>query len=55
MFDGTEYWRKIWNKTDLCFQKWHHKFGKFSPEQIQKSNNGDFDGVLLSKRETIWA
>ena len=21
MFDGTEYWFKIWKKTDLCFQK----------------------------------
>ena len=23
MFDGTEDWRKIWRKTDMCFQKWH--------------------------------
>ena len=21
MFDGTEYWCKIWRKTDLCFLK----------------------------------
>ena len=30
MFDGTEDWCKIWNKTDLCFLKWHEEFGKFS-------------------------
>ena len=31
MFGGTEYWCKIWRKTDLCFQKWHEEFSKFSP------------------------
>ena len=30
LFDGTEYWCKIWRGTDLCFQKWHEEFGKFS-------------------------
>ena len=30
MFDGTEYWCKSWRKTDLCFQKWHEEFGRFS-------------------------
>ena len=30
MFDSTEDWCKIWKKTDLCFQKWHVEFGKFS-------------------------
>ena len=30
MFDCTEDWCKIWRKTDLCFQKWHEEFGKFS-------------------------
>ena len=29
MFDGTEYWCKIWRKTDLYFQKCHREFGKF--------------------------
>ena len=28
MFDGTEDWRKIWRKTDLCFP--NEEFGKFS-------------------------
>ena len=31
MFGGTEEWYKIWRKTDLCFQKWHEEFDKFSP------------------------
>ena len=26
----SEDWRKIWRKTDLCFQKWDEKFDKFS-------------------------
>ena len=30
MFGGTEDWRKIWRKTDLCFQKRHEEFDKFS-------------------------
>ena len=30
MFVDTEDWCKIWRKTDLCFQKWHEEFGKFS-------------------------
>ena len=30
MFDDTEDWCKIWRNTDLCFQKWHEEFGKFS-------------------------
>ena len=34
MFDGNKYWCKIWRKTDLCFQKWHEEFSKFSPEQL---------------------
>ena len=42
MFDGTEGWCKIWRKTDLCFQKWHEKLGKFS----QAENS---DVILVSK------
>ena len=55
MFDGTEYWCKIWRKTDSCFQKWHEEFSKFSPEHVWKSKNWDFDGILLSKVENVWA
>ena len=36
MFDGIEYWCKIWRTTDLCFQKWNEEFGKFSQtEKLQ--------------------
>ena len=55
MFDGTEYWCNIWNKTDLRFQIWHKEFSKFSSERFQKSENWDFDGILLSKVENLWA
>ena len=30
MFHDTGDRCKIWNKTDLCFPKWHEEFGKFS-------------------------
>ena len=40
MFDCTEYWCKIWRKTDFCFQKWHEEFGKFSPEHLEVSKLG---------------
>ena len=40
MFDGTEYWCKVWKKTDLCSQKWHEEFGKFSPEHLKVSKLG---------------
>ena len=39
MFDSTEYWCKIWRETDLCFQKWHEEFSKFSTEHFRKSQN----------------
>ena len=55
MFADTEYWCKIWRKTDLCFQNWHKEFRKFSPEKVRKPKNWDFDGNLLSKVENIWA
>ena len=55
MFDGTEYSCNIWRKSDLSFQNWHEQFGKFSPEHVWKSRNWDFDGILLSKVENVWA
>ena len=55
MFDGTEYWCNIGRKTDLCFQKWREEFSKFSPVHVWKSKNWDFDGILLSKVENVWA
>ena len=55
MFDGPEYQCKIWRKTDLCFQKWHEKFSKFSPEHVRKSKTWDFYWVVISKVENAWA
>ena len=49
MFNNTEYWCKIWRKTDFCFQKWNQEFGKFSPV-TWKSQNLDFDGILLNPK-----
>ena len=37
IFHGTEEWCKIGRKTDLLFEKWHEKFGKFSPEPLKVS------------------
>ena len=55
MFDGAEYWCKMQGKTDLCFQKCNEEFSKFSSDYVQKSKNWDFDGILLSKAENVWA
>ena len=35
ILDDTQDWYRVWRKTDLCFQKWHEKFGKFSPEHLK--------------------
>ena len=40
MFGGTQYWYKVWRKSDLCFQKWHEEFGKVSPEPLKVSKLG---------------
>ena len=52
IFNGTEYWCKIWKKTDTRFQKWRKEF---SPKHVWKSKNWDFDGILLSEVENVWA
>ena len=36
MSDGTEYWCKIWRKSDLCFQKWHEEFGQYPWAEINE-------------------
>ena len=40
IFHDTEKWCKIWGKADLWFEKWHEKFGKFSPEHLKVSKLG---------------
>ena len=37
IFHDTGVSCKIWRKTDLCFQKWHEEFGKFSSEHLKVS------------------
>ena len=37
IFHDTEEWCKVWRKTELWFEKWHEKFGKFSPEDLKVS------------------
>ena len=40
IFQDTRVWYKIWRKADLWFVKWHHEFGKFSPEHTKFSKLG---------------
>ena len=54
MFDDTKYLCEMWRKNDLCFQKWHKEFSKFSPEHVRKSENCDFYWFLLSEVENVW-
>ena len=37
IFHDTEDFCKFWRKTDLWFEKWHEKFGKFLPEHLKVS------------------
>ena len=53
MFDGTEDWCKIWRKTDLCFQKWHEEFGKFSPEHLKVSKLGLWWDPFIQSRKCM--
>ena len=53
LFDGTEYWCNICRKND--FRKWHKELSKFLPAHVRKSKNWDFHGILLSKKEKVWA
>ena len=49
VFDDTEYWCKIWRKTDLCFQKWHEQLSKFLPGHVRKPKNWEFEGSFYPK------
>ena len=50
MFDGTEYWWKIWRKTEVWFPKLPEEFEEISPEDLIVS-------ILryLSEVENVWA
>ena len=43
MFDGTEYWCKIWREADFCFQKLYKELGNFR-QSTWRSQNLDFYG-----------
>ena len=44
----TEYWCKIWRKTDYLFQKWQ-EFGEFSSEHSKVSKICTFIGPFCAK------
>ena len=37
IFHDTKRWCKVWRKTELWFEKWNEKFGKFPPEDLKVS------------------
>ena len=49
--DGTEYWCKTRRKSDLCFQKWHEGFGKFSPKHLKVSKLGLWRDSFIQRRK----
>ena len=53
MFDGLEYWWKIWRKTDLCFKILYWEIGKFSPEHSKVSKLGLWRDPFIQKIELI--
>ena len=54
IFHDIEEWCKIWRKTDLLLGKLHEEFCNFSPEH-SKCQNWNFDKILFSKVENLWA
>ena len=53
MFDSIQDWYKVWRKTDLCFQKWHEEFGKFSPEHLKVSKLGLWWDPFIQSRKCM--
>ena len=53
MFDSTEDCCKIWRKIDLCFQKWHEEFTKFSPEHVKVSKLGFWQDSFMQSRKCV--
>ena len=53
MFDRTEYWWKIWRKTDLRFKKWYEEFGKFSPDHSKVSKLGLWWDPFIQSRKLM--
>ena len=53
IFHGSEEWCKIWGKTDLWFEKWQEKFGKFSPEHLKVSKLGLWWDLFIQSRKCL--
>ena len=53
IFHDTEEWSKIWRKTDLWFEKWHEKFGNFSPEHLKVSKVGLCWDPFVQNRKSV--
>ena len=51
IFHDTKEWCKIWGKTDLLFEKWHKKFGEFSPEHLKVSKLGLWWDLFVQSRK----
>ena len=49
----TEEWYKIWRKIDLWFEKWHEKFGKFSPAHLKVFKLGLWWDPFIQSRRCI--
>ena len=53
MSDGIQCWCKNCRKTDLCFQKWHEEFDKFSTEHSKALNLGLWSEPFIQSRKCI--
>ena len=53
IFHDTEELRKVWRKTDLQFEKWHEKFGKFSREHLKVSKLGFWWDPFIQSRKCM--
>ena len=52
MFDGTEYWCKIWRKIDLSFGKWMKNLANFY-QSTQKSKLGLWWDSFIQRRKCM--
>ena len=51
--DTEELMQILKKKTDLWFEKWHEKFGKFSPEHLKLSKLGLWWDPFVQKRKRM--
>ena len=54
IFHDTREWCKIWRKTNFGLENNIKNLANFH-QSTCKSQNGESDGILLSKVENIWA